>query len=77
MIDHGRTGILFPPDNVEGCASAIVELIAGRERWVRMRKAARTHVVKHHDWARNVRNYQAVYQEVLGVRPESKLPRAA
>lgn len=77
LIDHGRTGILFPPDNVEGCASAIVELIAGRERWVRMRKAARTHVVKHHDWARNVRNYQAVYQEVLGVRPESKLPRAA
>lgn len=77
LIEHGRTGILFPPDNVEGCAGAIAELIAGRERWVRMRKAARTHVVKHHDWARNVRNYQAVYQEVLGVRPETKLAQAA
>lgn len=77
LIEHGRTGILFPPDSVEGCAAAIADLIASRERWVRMRKAARSHVVKHHDWARNVRNYQAVYQEVLGLRPETELAQAA
>jgi PEP-CTERM/exosortase A-associated glycosyltransferase len=77
LIRHGRTGILFPAGDPRGCAHAIAELIVARDRWSRMKKAGRAYVAEHHDWARNVRNYQPVYQAVLGIAPDTALAAAA
>jgi hypothetical protein len=41
-----------------------------------MRDAGRAHVAAHHDWARNARRYQDVYQALLE-RGQSSRNRAA
>ncbi len=65
LMTHGLTGTLFAPDDPAACATALADLIDRRAGWDTMRKAARLHVEQHHDWARNVQRYQAVYQSLL------------
>lgn len=65
LMTHGITGTLFAPDDPAACATALADLIDRRAGWDTMRKAARLHVEQHHDWARNVQRYQAVYQSLL------------
>ena len=77
LIADGETGILFAPDDPAACAAVLADLIDRRERWDAMREAGRTHVAARHDWARNVENYRAVYQRLVGDRPENGARRAA
>ena len=77
LITDGETGILFAPDDPAACAAALADLIDRRERWDAMREAGRAHVAARHDWARNVENYRAVYQRLVGDRPENGARRAA
>lgn len=77
LITDGETGILFAPDDPAACAAALADLIDRRGRWDAMREAGRTHVAARHDWARNVENYRAVYQVLVGDRPENGARRAA
>ena len=77
LIEDRRTGVLFPPDDPQGCAEALADLIDRRDSWDTMREAGRAHVAARHDWARNVENYRAVYQRLVGDRPENGARRAA
>jgi glycogen(starch) synthase len=77
LIDDGRTGVLFPPDDPQGCADALAALIDGRDDWDAMRERGRKHVAAHHDWAHNVQRYLAVYQSLLRRRPDRNHSRAA
>ena len=76
LIEDGATGLLFPPDDPAGLAEALGRFIDERYRWPAMREAGRQHVAERHDWARNVKRYQAVYQELLH-DPDSAAARAA
>ncbi|NTZ43856.1 glycosyltransferase, exosortase A system-associated [Altererythrobacter sp. SALINAS58] len=65
LIRDGETGILFPPDDPAACAEALSRCWADRARWGAMRARAQAHVAARHDWAKNVHNYQTVYQSLL------------
>ena len=65
LMTDGLTGALFPADDPPACAAAIASLLSRRSEWPTMRDAARAQVALHHDWARNVRRYQDVYQVLL------------
>ncbi len=77
LIADGETGLLFPPDDPAAIADALADFIGRRADWPAMRMRARAHVAAHHDWARNVDRYRAVYQTLLGDAPSSGLPEAA
>ncbi|TMM48350.1 TIGR04063 family PEP-CTERM/XrtA system glycosyltransferase [Qipengyuania marisflavi] len=65
LIRDGETGLLFPPDDPAGIAAALADFIADRASWPAMQDRARRHVTEHHDWARNIERYRAVYQTLL------------
>ena len=65
LISDGVTGSLFAPDDPAACAAALVDLLHTPETWAQRRAAGRAHVACHHDWARNVHRYHAVYQRLL------------
>ena len=62
LVEHERTGILFPPDDPAACAQALADLLAAPESWERLRRAGLDHVRSGHDWACNVARYRDVYQ---------------
>lgn len=67
LIADGVTGVLFPPDDPNGCALALLRLFARREEWPVLRDAARAHVATDHDWERNIRRYQGIYRPLISV----------
>ena len=77
LITDGLTGTLFTPDDPAACAAALADLLSRREDWDAIRANARTHVETRHDWNRNVQRYHVVYQALLGLRSDNRLPAAA
>jgi len=77
LIADGVTGALFAPDDPLACGEALADLIDARGDWPAMRERARSQVREQHDWARNIRRYQDVYQLLLGRRPNRELSVAA
>ena len=77
LIADGLTGTLFPADDPAGCAAALGDLLDRRAEWPAMRERARAHIGANHDWARNIRRYQDVYQQLLANRPNGESSVAA
>jgi PEP-CTERM/exosortase A-associated glycosyltransferase len=77
LIADGVTGALFPPDAPAACAQALADLVDDRAEWPAMRERARAHVAAKHDWARNIRRYQDVYQALLQATGKTRLRAAA
>lgn len=77
LIADGVTGILFPPDNPAGMATALADFASRKDEWEAMRARARTHVSDHHDWAENIHRYQVVYQTLLAIVPNGVVSAAA
>ena len=65
LIDHGRTGFLFPPDDPRACADALGEMLDARGEWDAVREAGVKHVRTRHDWHSNARRYLDVYHLLL------------
>ncbi|KTT99412.1 TIGR04063 family PEP-CTERM/XrtA system glycosyltransferase [Sphingomonas sanguinis] len=65
LIEDGRTGTLFPPDDPAALADALAALLADRSIWERRRDAGRAFVEKERNWASNIRRYEPVYQRLL------------
>ena len=65
LMVQGETGTLFVPDDPQDCAAALCALLAERGEWAALRERAQRHVRQRHDWARNVRRYEDVYQTLL------------
>lgn len=77
LIADGITGALFAPDDPADCARELAGLLARRDEWPVMREAARSHVAERHDWVRNARRYQVIYQGLLGLGQTLPIPAAA
>jgi len=76
LMADGVTGTLFAPDDPAACAAALADLLGAPALWEARREAGRSHVAEAHDWARNVRRYEVVYQTLIA-RSVSCRARAA
>jgi PEP-CTERM/exosortase A-associated glycosyltransferase len=74
LIEDGRTGTLFAPDNPAAMAEALAQLFADRSAWPARREVARKFVEAERNWASNILRYQPVYERLL--HPELRV-RAA
>lgn len=62
LIDDGRTGLLFEPDNPARLAAAVQRMLDLRGAWDSMRAAARAHVEAERTWRAAAARYPAVYE---------------
>lgn len=65
-IDHGRTGMLAPPDQPAELASALAMVLRDPDVAREMADRARSEALRKFDTETHVRGVEAVYQEVLG-----------
>jgi N-acetyl-alpha-D-glucosaminyl L-malate synthase BshA len=65
VIPAGKAGFLLPVGDVEGMASAALELLGRPTRLAEFRETARGHAVSHFDTDLIVPQYEAYYAEVL------------
>ena len=77
LIEDGRTGLLFAPDDPADCAAALAGFLARQGEWPAIREAARAHVRERHDWHRNVSRYLDVYQALVSPEASGRFPAAA
>ncbi|HKR91232.1 TIGR04063 family PEP-CTERM/XrtA system glycosyltransferase [Novosphingobium sp.] len=77
LIENGKTGTLFAPDDATACAVALAGLLERRDLWDGYRRAGREQVETHHDWALNARRYQDVYQMLSPMTVQKGLNAAA
>ncbi|MFM5929876.1 MAG: TIGR04063 family PEP-CTERM/XrtA system glycosyltransferase [Novosphingobium sp.] len=67
LVEDGKTGVLFAPDDPAACADALARLIAARDSWQALRANGHDHVRTRHDWAKNVHRYLRVYQTLVAI----------
>lgn len=66
MIEPGRTGLVFPPGNLESLVEVLIRLAddAGMRR--RLGREARSWVLQHRTWERVGLKYERLYEQVQG-----------
>lgn len=64
LIEDGKTGVLFEPDNPMALASKIGDLIERKEEWPRFHKEGRFYVEEIRNWKNSVSNYPAIYERI-------------
>jgi glycosyltransferase involved in cell wall biosynthesis len=77
LIEDGRTGLLFPPDDTDALATAILRMADPALR-PRLAQAARQHVQLHHSQAALAAATSAVYERCLAAAadPSGREPAA-
>lgn len=68
IVEHGRTGLLCAPGDVDQLATNLCELIAGPERRARMGALGRQRVEEHFTIGRMARDMAGTYRAVLAGR---------
>ncbi|MEW5943845.1 MAG: TIGR04063 family PEP-CTERM/XrtA system glycosyltransferase [Pseudomonadota bacterium] len=66
LIRDGETGMLFKAGDAGALAEKVLELLADRESWPRLRAAARRFVETERNWQASVSRYQAIYERLTG-----------
>lgn len=64
LIEDGKTGILFKPDNVIDLARTIIETLQKRDTWPEIHAAGRAYVEDIRNWKNSVANYKAVFERI-------------
>ena len=65
LVRDGETGFLFKAGSAEALATAVLQTLAHREAWPRMRQQARQFVETERNWRNSVARYPAAYRSVL------------
>jgi N-acetyl-alpha-D-glucosaminyl L-malate synthase BshA len=65
VIRHGESGFLHPPDDVDGMAASIRDVLADPERLQRLEAAGRKTAVERFGVERAVDRYLEIYREAL------------
>lgn len=68
MVEHGREGYLFEPNNTDQIAACILELMQQPERMARMADASRRRVQREHSWTRNAEIIVNLFEELRAGR---------
>jgi glycosyltransferase involved in cell wall biosynthesis len=67
LLEHNRSGLVVPPENVAALAAAIQQLAASPELRPQLGRAARQRVLDHFTIEKEVAAHEALYAEVLGL----------
>jgi PEP-CTERM/exosortase A-associated glycosyltransferase len=65
LVRHGETGFLFKAGDPRALADSVLQMLAERERWPRLREQGRRFVETERNWHNSVARYPAAYQAVL------------
>ncbi|MBA3948015.1 MAG: glycosyltransferase [Herpetosiphonaceae bacterium] len=65
VIQDGQTGVLVPPEDVHALQYALQQCMDDRATLASMAQAGPAWVRTHYDWARNIDQMLAVYEQVL------------
>ena len=65
ILDHGRTGVLFPPRDVEALAHAVLRLVENPELRLRIAAAGQREVRERWLWSRSIEKMRQVYEELM------------
>jgi PEP-CTERM/exosortase A-associated glycosyltransferase len=66
LIDDGKTGILFAPDDPAALASKVGELLDAQSTWPALRRAGREYVETERNWPVSVARYKNIYGQLTG-----------
>ncbi|MDC1090783.1 glycosyltransferase, exosortase A system-associated [Emcibacteraceae bacterium] len=64
LIEDGKTGVLFEPDNPIALACKIGDLVERKDEWPTFHKAGRYYVEEVRNWKNSVSNYPAIYERI-------------
>lgn len=64
MVEHGRTGLLVPPDDPAAFAAALLELLRDPELAHAMGQRAREHAMKNHEWSLIAHQTAEIYETI-------------
>ena len=73
LVEHGRTGLLFPANDARALADAIVWCLDHPSEVQGMRTQARRRIETNFSAKRMAEDYMAVYLDVLGRRPKRRV----
>lgn len=65
LIEDGKTGVLFKPDDALELAKTIIGLLNEKERWPQMIATARKYVEEVRNWDNSIANYSAVFDRIV------------
>jgi glycosyltransferase involved in cell wall biosynthesis len=71
IVDHGRTGLTYPPGDVERLADAVVWVIENRQAAMQMGERGYERLIAKFHIAGNVQATEALYTRLLGGQPVS------
>ncbi|MCA9054500.1 MAG: glycosyltransferase [Planctomycetaceae bacterium] len=74
IVVEGETGRLVEPLNPDAIAAGVVTMCRERPRWEEMGRAGRDRVEQHFEIGRMIRNYEALYEEVVAEAGRGALP---
>jgi len=65
LVQDGKTGVLFPPDDPESLAHTILYLIKDPDRRKRIGEEARRVVCESRNWGKITERYSAIYENAI------------
>jgi PEP-CTERM/exosortase A-associated glycosyltransferase len=74
LVRHGETGWLFPPGDAAALAHAIQKILARRDEWDRIRRAASRFIETERTWTRSVARYADAYRALGHASAHSMAP---
>lgn len=66
LIDDGKTGILFAPDDPAALAGKVGDLLDAQSTWPALRLAGREYVETERNWPVSVARYKNIYGQLTG-----------
>jgi len=65
LIEDGKTGVLFKPDNATDLARTIIDLLKRDDEWPAIIANGRKYVEDVRNWKKSIANYQAVFEKII------------
>jgi glycosyltransferase involved in cell wall biosynthesis len=65
LVQDGKTGVLFPPDDPESLARTILDLMKDPDRRKRIGEEARRAVCESRNWKKITERYPAIYENAI------------
>ena len=75
VVDHGRTGLRFPPGDAVGLAAQVRRLLGDPSERLRMRGEARREYEAKYTAESNYRQLMAIYEQALRAVPDTRKAR--
>jgi len=74
IVEHGRTGLLVPPENPDALATALLRLLSDRALTEELGRAGRERALREFSADGFVDRFVEIYDRIRGVPPSEALP---